>query len=80
MLLARVQAAEGSFAFSEEELEAFGLPEAELGGELSAVDDFDLTGEGVAAEEGFGFDEEVPFEQPVASREFDFISEQSQSS
>jgi hypothetical protein len=51
------EAAAEEFGFSEEELEAFGLPEAELGGELSAVDDFDVTGEGAAAEE-FGFSEE----------------------
>jgi hypothetical protein len=40
------EAAAEEFGFSEEELEAFGLPEVELGSELLAVEDFDVAGEG----------------------------------
>ncbi len=60
------------FGFDEGELEAFGLPDAELGEEPLVVNEFGFSTEAGADE--FGFDEGEQMEYPIATNDFDFTA------
>jgi tetratricopeptide (TPR) repeat protein len=74
------------FGFDEGELEAFGMPDAELGEEPIAVNDFGFTTEEGAPADEFGFDEGeleafgMPDaelgEEPIAVNDFGFMAEE----